>query len=199
MCNAGLCGPETAQSARQPEAAQIRSYSASRRRRGGALYGPTNLRRRPSLIAARGSNAARVQRLRESAERICSGLTGRVDERPYVSSLFVRPPGVRRACQTRGRRVAAAFAAASAALVRAEIISRSWSATAARMWMMIRVAVGLSQATNSILLSIRFAMKATLRVRRSSLAITRTPRLTRQGRDAAGNCRRPARSPDATS
>ena len=55
------------------------------------------------------------------------------------------------------------LAARSAALVRDAIISRSCSATAARMCRVSRVACGLSQATNSTPASIMAAMKATLR------------------------------------
>jgi len=66
-----------------------------------------------------------------------------------------------------------ALAACNAALVRCEIISRSCSATAARIWTVSRFAIGISHATNSIPLSIRVAMNATLRDSRSNLAIMR--------------------------
>ena len=66
----------------------------------------------------------------------------------------------------------AALTGASAALVRAEIASRSCSATAARIWIVNLVAVGLSQQTKSTLRSINIAMNVRLRLRRSSLAMT---------------------------
>src|SRR5450755_3464985 len=62
-------------------------------------------------------------------------------------------------------RVPRAFAAAKAALVRCEIILRS----AARMWMVSRLAVGISTATNSTSLFINPEMKCTFRARRSQL------------------------------
>ena len=64
-----------------------------------------------------------------------------------------------------------ALAAASAALVRCEIMSRSCSATAARMCRVRRVAWGLSTAMKSALASIIWEMKATFRASRSSLAM----------------------------
>ena len=54
-----------------------------------------------------------------------------------------------------------------------EIISRSCSATAARMWIVSRFAVGhIAAATNSTFALHQAAMNATLRASRSSLAIT---------------------------
>jgi hypothetical protein len=64
-----------------------------------------------------------------------------------------------------------AFAAASAAFVRAEIISASCSATAARTCTVSRFACGRSTATNSTPLSIKFEIKATFRASRSSFAM----------------------------
>ena len=72
------------------------------------------------------------------------------------------------------RRTPRALAAASAAFVCYEIISRSCSATAARMCIVSLVACGLSQATKSTPESISDEMNATLRANRSSLAMTST-------------------------
>jgi len=55
------------------------------------------------------------------------------------------------------------LAAASAALVRCEIISRSCSATAASTCTVSRFTLGMSAATKSTLPSIRLEMNATLR------------------------------------
>src|SRR5205807_6589520 len=73
-------------------------------------------------------------------------------------------------------------------MVRCEIISRSCSATAARMWMVSRVACGLSQATKSTPDSISELMKWTLRASRSSLAMQR-----RAAQSAGGERRRDLR------
>src|SRR5262249_37565586 len=70
------------------------------------------------------------------------------------------------------RRLPRAFAACRASLVRWAIISRSCCATAARMWIVSLLACGLSTATNSTPESIRVAMNARFRDRRSSFAIT---------------------------
>lgn len=67
-----------------------------------------------------------------------------------------------------------AFATASAALVRSEIARPSCSATAAMMCSTKRFASGISAAVTSTPLSRRFAIKATLRARRSSLAMRNT-------------------------
>jgi hypothetical protein len=66
---------------------------------------------------------------------------------------------------------------------------------AARMWIVSRVACGLSQATKSTPDSIRLEIKKTLRASRSSLAITRTARRSRQAASAAAICGRPLRLP----
>ena len=68
-------------------------------------------------------------------------------------------------------RLPRALAAASAARVRSEIIFASCSAMAAMMWIVRRFACGKSTASNSTFDSIKFEMKATLRAKRSSLAI----------------------------
>ena len=66
---------------------------------------------------------------------------------------------------SRPSRTPRTFAAWSAAFVRETIISRSCSATAARICRVSRVAWGLSQATNSTPASVMAAMNATLRDR----------------------------------
>jgi hypothetical protein len=68
-------------------------------------------------------------------------------------------------------RLPRAFAAARAARVRPEIIFASCSAMAAMMWIVRRFAWGKSTASNSTFDSIKLEMKATLRARRSSLAM----------------------------
>src|SRR4051794_7503137 len=73
---------------------------------------------------------------------------------PLVRASAVRPLGL-------PSLVPRALAAASAAFVLALIISRSCSATAARMWMVSRLVVGKSTTTNSTPLSIKLLTKAT--------------------------------------
>lgn len=68
-------------------------------------------------------------------------------------------------------RLPRAFAAARAARVRSEIIFASCSAMAAMMWIVRRFAWGKSTASNSTFVSIKLEMKATLRAKRSSLAM----------------------------
>ena len=97
------------------------------------------------------------------------------------------------------RRLPRALACASAALVRAEIISRSCSATAARMWMVNRVAWGLSHATKSTPDSIKLEIKKTLRASRSSLAMIKVARRRRQAASATAICGRSLRLPDSIS
>jgi hypothetical protein len=104
-----------------------------------------------------------------------------------------KPPGITPS------RTPRALAACSAALVRAEIISRSCSATAARMWSVRRVACGLSQATNSTPASIMVAMNATLRESRSSLAMTSRALCFRQAARAFCSSGRSLRLPVSTS
>src|SRR5256886_1693611 len=70
------------------------------------------------------------------------------------------------------RRFPHLLAAIRASLVRFEICSRSCSAMAARICTVSLLASGISTATNSTPLSISVAMKARLRLRRSSLAMT---------------------------
>jgi hypothetical protein len=77
--------------------------------------------------------------------------------------------------------------AASPSLVRCEIISRSCSATAARMWIVSLVACGLSTATNSTRDSIKADRNATLRESRSSLATTSLHFSLRQSASASAS------------
>jgi len=65
-----------------------------------------------------------------------------------------------------------ALAAAKAAFTRSEINWASYSATAAKIWMVKRFAIGISAATKSTPLSNSFAIKAVLRANLSSRATT---------------------------
>jgi hypothetical protein len=76
-----------------------------------------------------------------------------------------------------------ALAAAIAALLRSEMRRASYSATAARMWMVKRFARDMSTATNSTPVSTKLAIRATLRARRSRRAMTSLAR--RPGRARA--------------
>ena len=107
--------------------------------------------------------------------------------------------GARYSAPLRPSRTPRAFAACRAAFVRAAIISRSCSATAARMCRVRRVAWGLSQATNSTPESIMVAMKATLRESRSSLAIIRRALCRRQADSAFRSSGQLLRLPLSTS
>lgn len=92
-----------------------------------------------------------------------------------------------------------AFAAASAAFVRSLIASASASATAATMCSVRRFACGVSHATNSTADAITFAMKATLRAKRSSLAMTSVARSAFACRIAFASSGRSLLRPDSTS
>ena len=92
-----------------------------------------------------------------------------------------------------------AFEATMAALTRSEISLASYSAMAARMWIVSRLACGKSASTNSTPLSMSCAIKATLRARRSRFAMTRTALYMRQSLKASLNCGRAAFVPLSTS
>jgi hypothetical protein len=66
-----------------------------------------------------------------------------------------------------------AFAACRARLVRSEITLRSCCARLAKIWIVSSLASGMSAQTNLTLLSCISAMNLRLRLRRSSLAITK--------------------------
>ncbi len=97
------------------------------------------------------------------------------------------------------RRFPRALAAANAAVVRAEIIVASCSATAARICTVKRFACGKSHATNSTPASMSEEMKWTLRARRSSLAMIRVARCSLQSRSASAIAGRSLRLPLSTS
>ena len=134
------------------------------------------------------------------SERAAGALRAAVDVGHHVGGVRVGVVRCARGVRP-GRRTAAgrkfglpsltprALAAASAAIVRCEIISRSCSATAARMWIVSRVACGLSQATKSTPDSIKFEIKATLRASRSSLAMTKVAPPQPAGRERGGDLR----------
>ena len=92
-----------------------------------------------------------------------------------------------------------AFDATIAALTRSEMSLASYSAIAARIWIVSRFACGKSAATNSTPLSMSCEIKATLRARRSSFAITKTALNMRQSLSASLNCERAAFLPLSTS
>jgi hypothetical protein len=86
-----------------------------------------------------------------------------------------------------------AFDATIAALTRSEMSFASYSAIAARIWIVSRFACGKSAATNSTPLSMSCEIKATLRARRSSFAITKIALNMRQSLSASLNCGRAAK------
>ena len=67
------------------------------------------------------------------------------------------------------------------------------------MWTVSRFTVGMSAATNSTPLSMRFDTKATFRASRSSLAMTSTARRLRHASSAAASCGRSFLRPLSTS
>lgn|GEM_PF-3782127 len=91
------------------------------------------------------------------------------------------------------------LACAIAAFVRSEIMARSCSATAARIWIVSLDASGISTARNSTRLSMRFEMKATDRESRSSLAISSVAFCRRHRSSAFCSSGRSARLPLSTS
>ena len=95
-----------------------------------------------------------------------------------------------------------ALTACSAAVVRSEIITDSCWATAARMCAVNSVRCGLSTATHFIPDSMKVAIAATLRYRRSILAISRVAFCALHKASASFSCGRRAaalRVPDSTS
>ena len=137
--------------------------------------------------------------------RLISAITGRTSSacrwacRARAEAPRAHPTAAPTSGRGEPRRTPRRFAAARAALVRAEIISRSCSATAARMWIVSLLAIGMSQATKSTPASRRAEMKATERDSRSSLAMIRRALCRRQAASAACSCGRSLRPPLSTS
>lgn len=142
--------------------------------------------RRIPFAAPRSFDSPRVQFCRDLAKG-CAPRPDLLDHWQHVLSMGQRPRLVHRCALARrltlfrsplrdgpASLTPRAFAAASAALVRSEIARPSCSATATMMCSTKRFASGISAAETSKPLSRRFAMKATLRARRSSLAMSNT-------------------------
>ena len=92
-----------------------------------------------------------------------------------------------------------AFDATIAAFTRSDISLASYSAMAAKIWIVRRLACGKSAATNSTPHSMSCAINATLRANRSSFAMTSVALNTRQSLNASLNCGRAAFVPLSTS
>jgi hypothetical protein len=145
------------------------------------------------LRTARGLDPATVKRVGSSASR---QMRGRGDGGPY--GFGARGGGALLGLGDApivAKLLAVGLGGRKRRLVRAEIASRSCSATAARIWIVNLVAVGLSQQTKSTLRSINIAMNARLRLSRSSSAMTSFALCFLQAASAFSNSGRSLRLP----
>jgi hypothetical protein len=132
------------------------------------------------FATARRRDTARCQCPRDAAERFDAVALNFVDHREHVARIALGDPLFGSSCVSSGLgklldfrdACRAPWPPAGAADVRALMISRSCSVTAAKMSLVNLFACGLSTAMNSTPESMSVAINAKFRDKRSSLAIT---------------------------